>query len=376
MKIRCYALLLVALVVGLQGQEPVITADTPVDSAMLQQWLHSRDPRLIAWAADFAGRRHDADLLAEMPKLLEDWLAPSDFGNSEAHSAQHRALLAMLDALVQNNSQVPIHTIETIAPSFPAQGAILLARYPLAKSRPTLDDWYLETTGDLWTARTLARIAAMMLAKDPKSRTTFLDFTRVSFVASVLAASENQLQISIKAKPAVEVGQGRGSCGDSLGHPITPGWPEVYFYDLEEHFDQAQGREDPGTPVLVDLDGDRIVSRRWKENGGWGSCSAVETLNALTRHRLIAYWLGVHDRDMSWHPVDTFTIVWTNEAAYKNQLAAIIESQRGKLRDTMEKLRQRGFLTEDEARTISPKMVLTIQCDIDPCPLANYDRNR
>ena len=376
MKISCCALLLIALVVGLQGQEPVITADTPVDSAMLQQWLHSRDPRLIAWAADFARRSHDADLLAEMPKLLEDWPASSDFGTSETESVQHRALLAVLDALVQENFQVPVHTIETIAPSFPAQAAILLARHPLTESGRTLDDWYLETTGKVWNARTLARIAAMMLAKDPKSSTTFLDSTRVSFVAGVLAASENQLQISIIAKSGVGAGYGGAACGDSFGHRLTPGWPEVYFYDLEEHSDQTQGNEGEGTHVLVELDGDRIVSRRLRENGGWGSCSAVEPLNASTRHRLIAYWLGVHDCDMTWHPVDTFTIVWTNEAAYKTQLAGIIESQRRKLRHTVEQLRQRDFLTEDEARTISPKMVLTIQCDIDPCPLANFDRDR
>ena len=125
----------------------------------------------------------------------------------------------------------------------------------------------------------------------------------------------------------------------------------------------------PGLATVVELDGDRIVSRRWKESQGWGSCFAVEPLDASTRHRLIAYWLGVHDRDMPWHATQTFTIVWTNESAYKRELGGILESQQRKLHKTVGQLRDRGFLTEDEAKKITPKLVLQIQCNLNPCPL-------
>jgi hypothetical protein len=62
-------------------QEPLITPDTPVDSGTVYQWLSSGDPRLIAWAADFARRRHEAQILAEMTEwLVHGWSLPLAYG--------------------------------------------------------------------------------------------------------------------------------------------------------------------------------------------------------------------------------------------------------------------------------------------------------
>lgn len=361
MKITWYAPLLLALVGGSQAQEPLVSQDTPVNSTILHQWLHSGDPRLIAWAADFARRNHDEQLLGDMPGLLERW---------RAEPAQHPAMVAMLDALIQDDFQVSVRDIQTIVLSFPAQAVILIGRHPLSESRITLEEWARGTTGDFWSAQMLARVASMMLAKDPESSRTSLGFETVSFVAGVVASSENHLNISISAaQSGVGGGVGSGSCGDSVGRSAAPGWPDVYFYYLEEHYQRGKGNEDVSNPILVDLDGDQIVSRRLKEGQGWGSCFGVEPLDPSTRHQLIAYWLGVHDHDMAWHVVDSVTIVWTNESAYKRQLGTIVESQRRKLRDTVDQLKARGLLNEDEASRIMPKLVVTIQCDIKPCPL-------
>lgn len=146
-------------------------------------------------------------------------------------------------------------------------------------------------------------------------------------------------------------------------HELSPGWPQIYTYDLAENDPQASAL------IVVDLDGDRIVSRRFEENRPWGSCDGVEWLDPSTRHRLIAHWLGVQEKDMSWQPVESFTIVWTDKAAYQRQLGEITEAQREKLHVTVERLRQRGLLTEAEAATVSPRLIVTVQCEIDPCPL-------
>jgi hypothetical protein len=143
----------------------------------------------------------------------------------------------------------------------------------------------------------------------------------------------------------------------------------VYFYYLEEHSDQGNGGGGANTAVVVELDNDRILSRRNKENEGWGSCSDVEPLDPTTRHRLIAHWLGLRDRDVPWHATDTITIVWTDRAAYARRLGEIVESQRRKLRDTVQQLQERGFLGEEESKKLTPKLVLTIECDMKPCPL-------
>jgi hypothetical protein len=65
--------LVVAMAGTVFAQQPVITPETPVNSTILQQWLHSGDPRLVAWAADFARRTHDSEVVQQMPALLEHW---------------------------------------------------------------------------------------------------------------------------------------------------------------------------------------------------------------------------------------------------------------------------------------------------------------
>ena len=111
-----------------------------------------------------------------------------------------------------------------------------------------------------------------------------------------------------------------------------------------------------------------IFSLRFEENRGWGSCGGgVEALDPVTRHRLIAHWLRVSQREMPWQPIESFTIVWTNKAAYEGQLGKIIESERYKLNSSVESLRNRGFLREVEVAM--PRLALAIECDITPCPL-------
>src|ERR1700693_5402962 len=108
------ALLFVLLIVGIvAAQEPVITPDTPVDSATLKHWLNSNDPRLIVWAADFARRKHDPTLFPKMADWLQHWGMPSIYGDHDWPALQHREvlilpILAVLDTLIQENAQVPI----------------------------------------------------------------------------------------------------------------------------------------------------------------------------------------------------------------------------------------------------------------------------
>jgi len=183
------------------------------------------------------------------------------------------------------------------------------------------------------------------------------------FVANVVAASEEELWIAVRSDNAIEGPGESAGCGDWPLSEIPNGWPETYTYDLVENDPEAR------TPCLVDLDGDRIVFRRWPEHARGGSCNAVAGLDPTTRHRLIAYWLGVHDREMSWNAFEPFTIKWTGKAAYQLQLGKIIESQREKLHATVDALCERGLMSEDEAKAFAPRLVVTVQCEITPCPL-------
>ncbi len=269
-------LLLLTMTSALRAQPPLITSKTPVNSGILHQWLHSGDPRLIAWAADFARGTHDAKVVAEMPALLEHWAIPQVIGDGDSQAAQRRAVTAVLDTLIQENVQVPIPAIAAVAELFPAQAAILIGRLPLSESRVTLGDWTYGETGT-WAGRTLARIASMMLAKDPGPSRVVWNRTDVGFVASVVAASEEELQIRVAStRTQQDEVTARGPCGDFMGRELCSGWPQVYTYDLVENDPQASA------PIVVDLDGDRIVSRRFEENRPWGS--ATEFNGSIPQH--------------------------------------------------------------------------------------------
>lgn len=349
----CIVLSFVTIFGSLRAQQPAITSDTIVSTETLHQWLHSGDPRLVAWAADIARRTHDAKAVAEMPALIEQGVGQGYFSYGY-QSNPMRATLAVLDTLIQENAQVPSSTIQAIANDFPAQAIILIRRLPLAESRNALGYWSNEDSG-FRSARILARVAAMMLARDPEP----------AFVARFVTASEEVLQVSVVASGGIGGMSSGTSCGDSLSRMPSPDWPVVYAYALAENDSHGDA-----SPVL-DLDGDRITSRRLDESKGYGSCSGIAPLNAETRHRLIAHWLGVPPDAMLWHPTENESIVWTDQAAYESQLGAIVELHRKQLFATVEALHQRGLLSDDQAASVAPRLVVTVRCLIKPCPLAS-----
>jgi len=79
--------------------------------------------------------------------------------------------------------------------------------------------------------------------------------------------------------------------------------------------------------------------------------------------------LGVAEKEMAWQPVEGFTIVWSDKAAYQRKLGEITEAQREKLHATVDALRQRRLLSESEAETVAPRLIVTVQCEMKPCPL-------
>jgi len=195
-----------------------------VNSDLLRHWLHSGDSRLVAWAADFARRTHDAASISEMPTLLENWSLPALSSGYQSQAAQRRAVTAVLDTLIHEKAAVPIPAIRAVAEFFPSQATVLIGRLPEAESRATLTEWADGVSGS-WSGRMRERVASMMLAKDPDP----------SFVTSIVMASEEDLHILVTAKNSLQGGSGESSCGDRLESEILPGWPQIYDYDLVEN---------------------------------------------------------------------------------------------------------------------------------------------
>jgi hypothetical protein len=84
---------------------------------------------------------------------------------------------------------------------------------------------------------------------------------------------------------------------------------------------------------------------------------------------LIAYLLGVHPKDMPWKPMESFSIQWTDKAAYQRQLGEIIGTQSEKIQTTVDALHARNLLLERWGDQLRPRIVVKIQCNINPCPL-------
>jgi len=153
-----------------------------------------------------------------------------------------------------------------------------------------------------------------------------------------------------------------------MGRKPDPGWPPVYGYEIRQTYGTQPGAR--GLPV-VELNGDLLSAGRSESNGGGiGSCQGIGWLDSnYIFHELIAYWLGFKEQDMTWEPEQHFGVKWAGKAAYQQRVGEIVESEREKLRATVEALQQRGFLTADEAAIVTPKIVVTIECDLKPCPL-------
>lgn len=330
----------------------MVTTETATTPQLLQQWLASGDPRLVAWAAYFAEKTQDIQAMATIETLAKDWPGLPGQGrpySTYMHDPSRLAMLAMLDVLIQAGRSVPIGTITGLEGEFPVQAAFLVHHLPLEESQGVLRSWFTSDDGD-WKTQLRARLAAMMLAERPDP----------SLVGPIVAKSEEHLTVYVFSTRTSIAPSGGGACGDSIGSFDLMGWPPVYNYELSENDANAQGE-------LVRVEDDVIGYRRYIATHGHGSCYLVQPLNAATRHLLIAHFLEVSAKDMPWHPEESAAILWQGRATYSRQLGRVVEAEQKKLRQTVFQLRQRGLLRADQ--DVMPKFSLEVKCMIKPCPL-------
>jgi hypothetical protein len=231
----------------------------------------------------------------------------------------------------------------------------------LSESRRTLSEWAADMQPG-WQGHLLARVAVMLLANDPRGvRLPQLGLDN-SLVAFITGGAEEELVITLLKPGGIRAGHGGGTAGDMGMGSMPFGWPIVYGYGLEETTAKDQ------RATLVVLGEDRIASERYASTSS-GSWSSVEPLNARTRHRLLAFWLGIPAQEMTWQPRVFRDVYWKGRAAYQRQLGSIVEAERAKLRVTVSELKQRGLLTDAEAAEVMPGLQVTVHCEIKPCPI-------
>jgi hypothetical protein len=336
----CIWMLFVAVLPVVAQSDEMTAQATP---ANIQAWLHSKDPRLIAWGAHFARENNDTDALAAAADIIKQSLNQGGLDLQASYGPQHDALAVILDAVIQRNVTVSADHLNYLKQTFPEQSAILASRLSTTETSAMLMDWYATTSQHPYE---MSRIAAMLLSKAPSA----------GFAASILAAPEETLMVTVIASDhGIGLGSGYSTgCADGVGAGPKNGWPPIYWYQFQEN---NNGRADP---ILVEAGGDRITWQRLPANGGWGSCYYVKPLYAETRHHLLAEMLGRKDSDMSWPTQQNVSIIWTNKEQFDRDLGGAIETEDERLRESVKEFRSRSLISQEEASSVRPKLsVLT-----------------
>jgi len=238
-------ILLTISAAALRAQNP-IDFSTPPDSNVIASWLHSGDPRLVAWGASFTLRSQDTARIPDLVVLARDW-RPAAVENSYTSNDRARAMSVVLDTLIQMQATVPAESIEGLVHNFPEPALILLSRLPWQEGQPVLFKFYWgKEPGDYGDL--LPHIAAALLALHPPP----------GFAVNLL--SQVMLHATLIVTPIRAADNGTSSasareCGLFPPVPITPNWPPIYNYDLTDSAPAPGAQSDgfivvPGSPAI------------------------------------------------------------------------------------------------------------------------------
>lgn len=325
-----------------------ITVDSRPTSQDIVSWLGSGDPRLIAWGAHFAQETGDDSATPQMVKLLEEW-RPGESGSDSAAWAR-LGISYVLDALIVRNRQVTTQAVLAINTAFPTEALILISKLPPSEATPLLLNRYEERKTD--KNSTYPRIAAMLLSKNPPP----------GFAASIVAETEVKLDVEITLPDRGSFGGGGGSmvCGDGGAAAPRPGWPPLFLYQIEENSSQANAL------TLVSAGGDRVTYNRLSASDGWGSCLFPQPLTPETRFHLVAAMLSMAPKEMPWQPRQSTTIAWRSDEQYLLELQDVIAKQETGFETTARALLNKQLLTDDEAKTVRPRLNVSVLDDRYP----------
>ena len=345
-----------------QLSSQTITHDSPATDEQLSAWLHSGNPRLVAWAATLARERKDTAFIALLPEWLKQSPLIADYGYSPKQE-DSRAYDAVLDALVRGNDRQTVEpgALRELGRTYPAQAFLLMERLPADQQLPALKEWFsLDGLSIHWSG--LAKLAAMRLAQWP---------TPVpGFAARIVSESEEQFTVELRPWDyhGGSPGGAAGACADSMYSPPALGWPVVYVPFAEE----SQGPVTDAT--LITLDDDHVIYHWVAENSPGGTCNAVSGLDQQARHEIVAHWLGQTQSMTMWQPEKSVTIIWRNRHAFDSTLGSLIAREEENFGSVTERLVQSGLLSKDEAAWVRPKLVVRMICHIDPCPIRGISK--
>jgi hypothetical protein len=323
--------------------ELVLRADAQRRAEWASTWLHSEDPRQVAWGAWVARRDHQTALIPLLIEKVEEYQPVEEFLPDTVERNRHDALLVVLDALIGLGAALPVKETRKLYPEFAAQSLILLLRSGDNAQSALLDIFQSAKANWDWLAA-----GNVLVKKRPPG-----------FAYVLLSRITQHITVSVVDRGVGGGGASGGSeCGFSLRGP-KPGWPGVGLYSLTQFPERM-----PGLSTTFLVDGDTTVYYWRVEPGNYdnppdlpGSCDdgnrdgyRAQYVNKLT---------GFSDIRLNAYPHET--IFWQGDADYKQQLLAVLEKQRASFHHIVMSLQQSGrVLTASEGATLKPRLEIMI----------------
>lgn len=210
---------------AVRGQQPVVESAAQTFSRLEQpfvdlarQWIRDPLPLHRAWAAKFSSRVSDPSLDAELIGVLGDVkqlqgiqaLTTNDgFGFDE-----HRARLAVLDALIQRATIIPDEVGLALLPGYPAEAMILLYGRRCPSLATSIEIMRTAIADEVWL------VAAGCLARQPGG--------------PVELWQRAQVKVRIEVFDVERRGIAGGTPGGVLGRIVSSlsSWPPEISYGL------------------------------------------------------------------------------------------------------------------------------------------------
>jgi hypothetical protein len=196
---------------------------------------------------------------------------------------------AILDALLQMNSHLPVETLRALAPSFDNEVAVFLSRMPAEDTSKLRMEFFEDE--HLTSSRT-ASAALLALHPAPGFAQELMHEIEVTAVVTV---------VSPWLSGGIAVGS--SSCGVGCGLVVDPNWPPVALH-------QVSTEKTKNAVAIVDGIVPIYYSRLMKMNASHSGCGARGVwLSNEMRHQLAAELSGLSSDTLAWElrPKTTIT---------------------------------------------------------------------
>jgi hypothetical protein len=347
------ACVFVGLGASLTAQQPpdsdpvlLLRADAERRADWATEWLRSEDPPRVAWGAWLARQDHQTALIPLLIEKVGEYQPTDESRSQTVERDRHDALLVVLDALIGLGAAVPVQEARKLYPEFAAQSLILLVRSQTDAQSALLNIFQNARANWNWLA------AGNVLVK-----------TRPPGFASLLLSRFTQhITVSVFDPGHGGGGAGGGSeCGFSLRAPKAR-WPSVGLYLLTQFPERM-----PGLTATFLVGGDTTVYYWRVEPGNYdnppdapGSCDDGD--RDRYRAQYLTRLMESSFPRMSMDPYPQITIVWKDEADYRQRLLAAVEEQRTEFRRAVASLQHSGqVLTPAESATLKLRLEIVFR---------------